>query len=64
MKMYKVCWHCKKSYIEQDEELCVDCAVFISDENEDMYNMLDDIILSDMDGETLNDLGASLSEQK
>ena len=58
--MYLKCRFCKKAYIEENEEICVDCAVFFSDENESIDRFFDEQVL---DGDTLNDLGASFSEK-
>lgn len=57
--MYKKCWHCKEVYIEQDEEVCIDCSVLSAIENE--YDHESEMIVEEWgDNEFLNDKGASL----
>lgn len=56
--MYNICENCKKRYIEEDEDVCVECDVYFNDENDYIGKYVDEV-----DGDTLNDLGASLSEK-
>lgn len=56
--MVKKCWHCKKKYIEADEEICIDCSIIFTEENE--YDHEAEMIVEEWgDNEFLNDKGAS-----
>jgi len=56
--MYKKCTHCKKSYIEQDEEICINCWFLFAEKNECDHES-ERIIEEWGDNEFLNDKGAS-----
>lgn len=62
--MYNLCGHCNKTYIEEEEEICVECAVFFSDENESIGKYFEERNLDEVNGDMLNDFGASLSEKE
>ena len=56
--MVKKCWHCETNYIENTEEVCIDCAIFFAEENE--YDHASEMIVELYgDNEFLNEKGAS-----
>lgn len=62
--MYKKCILCKKNYVEEvEEELCLECDVFLAEEQELTAKYFDELITDSIDGDMLNDLGASLSNK-
>lgn len=58
------CWHCKVKYIDAEEEICTDCAVFFMDEK--MYNERyeSDCLSRTVSWDEMNDLGFSLTQRK
>jgi len=61
--MYQKCSDCKKNYIEENEELCVECAVWFAEENEYTSKYFDELVVGKVNGDMLNDLGASVSSK-
>lgn len=62
--MYEKCTSCNASYVDEGEEICVECAVYFSDENESINKFFDEKISQGMNGDMLNILGASISEKE
>lgn len=59
--MYKICDDCNKNYIEEDEDICIKCSVYNSIDIEYFDKSIDEEIVDTVDGDTLNDMGVSLS---
>lgn len=57
--MYKKCKDCKKDYIEEDEEICTNCAISYEEKfGNDGYS--ESVLEEYGDNEFLNEKGASL----
>lgn len=39
--MYKLCADCHREYIEEDEEICLKCQLYIDEENEYIHSLED-----------------------
>lgn len=59
------CWRCSRNYLhdDDDEDVCVECAVMLSDENESFNKYSSDMLCESVTWDKMNDIGFSLTQR-
>lgn len=59
--MYIKCRYCKETYIDEDEEICVECSNFFTDEARRKREREDDYLLNTVGGDELGFIDVHVS---